>query len=87
MSTTADTAEEITRNLGSYLCSDVLGTGEAIDPDLNLLLDGGVDSLGMLKLVAFIEHSYEVKVPPEHFTIANFRSLRVIGNYVQTLLQ
>lgn len=72
--------------LERHLAQNILGDGQPIDPEQNLLLDGAVDSLGMLKLVGFIEQNYHVQVPPEHFTIDNFRNLRVIGNYVRALL-
>jgi acyl carrier protein len=78
--------DDIINVLERHLALDILGDGQLIDPEQNLLLDGAVDSLGMLKLVAFIEHNYNVKVPPEHFTIENFRNLRVIGEYVRALL-
>ena len=78
--------ESIAETLERHLAQDILGNGQPIDHEQNLLLDGGVDSLGMLKLVAFIEMNYGVKVPPEHFTIENFRNLRVIGDYVRSLL-
>lgn len=86
MSQTTTSDEVIVDTLGQYLSRDILGDGQPIDPEQNLLLDGAVDSLGMLKLVAFIESHYQVKVPPEHFTIENFRNLRVIGSYVRGLL-
>jgi len=80
-----DGLDETMQALGWYLAEVIMGTDKPIDPELNLLLDGGVDSLGMLKLVAFIELHFGVKVPPEQFTIENFRNLRVISRYVRTL--
>lgn len=86
MTESATSGESIVATLGQHLARDILGSGETIDPEQNLLLEGGVDSLGMLKLVAFIELTYDVKVPPSDFTIENFRSLSVIGGYVGKLL-
>jgi acyl carrier protein len=86
MNGTAPQPEEIVSTLGHHLEQEILGGRVSIEADQNLLLDGAVDSLGMLKLVAFIEANYAVKVPPESFTIENFRSLRVIAGYVSRLI-
>ncbi|MGI9319987.1 MAG: acyl carrier protein [Thiogranum sp.] len=78
--------DDIAQLLGDHISREILGTGNPVDREQNLLLDGAVDSLGMLKLVAFIEMTYDIKVPPEQFTIENFRSVNVISNYVSSLL-
>jgi acyl carrier protein len=72
-----DTSERLLR-----FVSDELLNGEAIDPDENLLADGVVDSLGMMRLVAFIEDAFGVSIPPEHFTIENFRTIDSIARYL-----
>ena len=79
-------SSDILETIGQHLANDILRSDQAIDPEQNLLLDGAVDSLGMLKLVAFIEAQYKVQIPPEQFTIENFRNLHVISNYVNGLL-
>ena len=53
-----------------------------VGDDENLLADGMVSSLGMLRLVAFIEASYDIKVPPGDFTIENFRTLEALVTYL-----
>lgn len=54
-----------------------------ISDDANLLTGGMVDSLGVLKLVSFIEHEFEVEVADEDVTVDNFRSLKDIGAYLE----
>ena len=49
----------------------------------NLLLSGLIDSLGMMRLVAFIEEDLQIPVPPEDVTIENFVSLDAIGAYLK----
>lgn len=71
--------------LRNFLLTELL----AGQPDLviadddNLLLSGLVDSLGMLRLVAFIEAQFQCDVPPEDVTIENFATLRVIADYLE----
>jgi acyl carrier protein len=53
----------------------------------NLLANGIIDSLGVLKLVSFIEHQFNIEVPDEDVTINNFRSLKDIATYLETKKQ
>ncbi len=70
----------------AVLLSQLLELDESIDADENLLVDGMVDSLGMLRLIAFIEATYSVKVPPQDFTIENFRTASVLTDYLRGLM-
>lgn len=59
------------------------GDEEEIPEDANLLTGGMVDSLGVLKLVSFIEHEFKTEIPAEDVTVGNFRSLQDIGSYLE----
>lgn len=72
--------------LVDFVSVELLELSEPIEPDENLLSDGMVDSLGMLRLVAFIEASYALKIPPQDFTIENFRTLKLLEGYLQRLM-
>ena len=51
----------------------------------DLLSSGLVDSMGMMKLIGFIEESFEVRVPPQDMIIENFMSVSAIEKYLQQL--
>jgi acyl carrier protein len=51
--------------------------------DDNLLLDGIVDSLGTLRLVAFIEDTFPVRIPYQDITIENFCTVTSLTTYLQ----
>lgn len=57
--------------------------GAELAPDDNLLLSGLIDSLGVMRLVNFIEETFQVEVQPEDVTIENFRTINVIADYLQ----
>ncbi|MDJ0991447.1 MAG: acyl carrier protein [Desulfobacterales bacterium] len=48
----------------------------------NLLADGMVDSLGMLRLVTYIENLLDIKIPHSDLVIDNFRNIEVISQYL-----
>ena len=70
--------------LKDYLNRELRGgqSGELADDD-DLLLSGIVDSIGVMRLVAFIEETFSVTVPPEDVTIENFSTIKDIGEYVR----
>lgn len=55
---------------------------EGLHPDDDLLGGGILDSLGMMKLILFIEEKFEVKVPPEDMIIENFMTVAHISEYL-----
>jgi len=70
--------------LRKYINEELQTDDEAeISDDANLLTGGMVDSLGVLKLVSFIEHEFEMEVADEEVTVDNFRSLKDIGDYLE----
>jgi len=49
----------------------------------NLLLSGSLDSLGVMRLVTWMEHDLGVAVPPEDVTLENFQSVSAMAAYVE----
>jgi len=79
------TAEEMTQTLTSYILSDVLldSSQTELSADDDLLEDGLVDSLGVMRLIAFIEAEFGFTVPPEDVTVDSFMSVSAIVTYLQ----
>lgn len=61
---------------------DELLDGTSISDDQNLLVSGLVDSMGMMRLIAFIDQQLEIAVPPEDVTIENFTTVDQIVQYL-----
>ena len=54
-----------------------------LETDEDLLGTGLIDSLGMMKLVVFIENEFNVKIPSEDMIIENFMTVDHIVNYLE----
>ena len=68
--------------LQTYI-SDVLLNGRMqVEADDDLLVGEIIDSLGMMRLVAFIEETFQTKIPLEDITIQNFRTVEAIDDYL-----
>ncbi len=57
-----------------------------IKVDENLFEAGLVDSMGMMRIIRFIEKSYNIDVPFEDMTFENFVTVENIGNYISSKL-
>ncbi len=55
---------------------------ENIGLDEDLLGGGIVDSLGMMKLVLFLEKEFHIKIDPGDMTVENFMTIRNITDYI-----
>lgn len=73
--------------LQRFISEEILEFDEPVEPDENLLADGMVDSLGMLRLIGFIEVTWSYKVPPEDFVVANFRTIQALDTYLAERLE
>jgi acyl carrier protein len=58
------------------------GRAVALDAEQDLLGAGIIDSLGILRLVAFIEEQFGVKVPDEDVVFENFQSVSAMTSYI-----
>lgn len=69
--------------LAEFVRNELLhGRKVALTNDADLLGAGIVDSLGILRLVAFIEDRFGVKVPDEDVVFENFQSIGAMAAYV-----
>ena len=77
-------ADHIELALTAYILSDVINDSslETLRADEDLLEDGMVDSLGIMRLVAFIEQKFGFSVPAQDVTVENFMSVEAIVTYL-----
>ena len=72
------------RILTQFISEELLEhrNGLELQGDDELLISGLIDSLGVMRLLTFIEEELDVEVPPEDVTIDNFRTISVISDYL-----
>jgi acyl carrier protein len=68
-----------------YICIHAPHLASEITQDTPLLEQGLLDSLDLMKLIAFLERRYLLVVPEEEITPANFRSLAAIRTLIDSL--
>ena len=72
--------EEITQFVVGNLMRDPNSTSLAEDE--NLLANGIVDSLGIVKLIAFLEDRYDVRISDDEVLPENFESIAAISRFL-----
>jgi len=65
----------------NYVVEELLSGRDIGDKD-DLLLSGLVDSLGVMRLVSYLEQQYSLKIPPQDVTIENFVNIETISLYL-----
>ena len=66
-----------------YIKSELAGDpNAALTADDDLLNSGLVDSMGVMRLIAFIEEEFNVKIPPQDLVIENFVSVSAMVAYL-----
>jgi acyl carrier protein len=59
--------------------------GARLAADEDLLVSGLLDSIGVMRLVGFIETDLNQPVPPEDVTLENFSTVRAMVDYLSAL--
>ena len=67
----------------AFIMNDIVRNGETeLAEDQDLLMSGLVDSLGVMRLVGFIEETSGITIPAEDVLLENFGSLSQINAYL-----
>jgi acyl carrier protein len=80
-----DISMGIIERLEKFLLTEIaadLGR-KSLVPDEDLLEQGIIDSLGILKLILFIEETYGIKIIDEEIVPENFQTLNVMVKFVE----
>lgn len=54
-----------------------------LSPEDDLLGSGLLDSLGVMRLVGFVEETFNIKIPAEDIVIENFMDVKSITKYIE----
>ncbi len=74
-----DTQKEI----HDFMIAEFASERASFAPDENLLAQGIIDSLGILKLVTFLEERFGIATTDEDLVPENFATLTLIRNFVE----
>jgi acyl carrier protein len=80
---TAATRDVIERRIMAVLTSEFgHDAGSTVGPDESLLTGEYLDSVGIMRLIAHLEATFHVRIPPTDLIPDNFRTVRVMAAYL-----
>lgn len=67
-----------------YIVDELIRGSEEVllEDDDDLLLGNMLDSLGVMRLVEYLEGLNDIKIPPEDITLEHFQSVNKISDYL-----
>ena len=77
-------AEVMKEKLITYIQTELLNQQHEITPEQDLLISGLIDSIGVMRLVGFIERDLETTIPPKDVTLENFGNVNTIVSYIDS---
>ena len=78
------TGDKVEQALVGFVNDDLLaGSPSTIGVDDEIVLDGTVDSLGVARMIGFIEAEFGIAIPAEDVTIENFRTIGAVAAYLR----
>ena len=78
-----DSEHELERELERFIVDEFLYGEGSLSLDQDLFATNVLDSLGVIRLIAFCGDRYGVTVDPSDITIENFETLRKTAAYVR----
>jgi acyl carrier protein len=71
--------------LENFMVSQIVGDmGKgSLDPDEDLLEQGIIDSLGVMRLIVFMEDTFKVKIDDEEIIPENFQCLNNMATFIE----
>jgi acyl carrier protein len=68
----------------TYIIDELGWRGQELTPDYPLLENRVIDSLGLFRIVDFLETAYGVKIPDGQLVPSNFATLQSIAKLVES---
>jgi len=73
----------MTDTIIQYIKNEILNDpNTALTAQDDLLGDGLVDSMGFVRIIAFLEEEYDITIPPTDMVIEYFMNIEAMSNYV-----
>lgn len=74
---------ELREPLQHFIADELISDEAPLGFDDNLLADGMIDSLGAVRLIAFVEERFGFQIPPEDLVLENFRTINCLADYLE----
>ena len=73
--------------IAQFISVELLEGSREVGVDDEVVLDGTIDSLGVTRLIDYLEKEFRVTIDPQDVTIENFRSATTMAAMVEEARQ
>lgn len=73
--------------IARFISDQILEGSTEVGVDDEVVLDGTIDSLGVTRLIDYLEKEFRVTIAPQDVTIENFRSATTMAALVEAARQ
>jgi len=77
---------EFKTKLQTFIQDDLLGGMHEVGFEDELLIDGLVDSVGMMRMMAHLDAEWDIQVPADELVIENFGNINAMAEYLERKL-
>lgn len=75
--------EDIERRIIAFIVDELVqDPAVSIERDESLLTGEYIDSVGIMRLIAYLQSTFRVDIPPTDLVPDNFRSVRIMAAYL-----
>lgn len=75
------------QTIARFISTQLLEGSRQVGVDDEVVLDGTIDSLGVTRLIDYLEKQFRVTIAPQDVTIENFRSASTMAAMVEAARQ
>lgn len=76
-------AAEIKSLITNFISEDLMVESvNELSSEGNLFVEGHIDSMGIMKLIAHIESNLQIKIPPKDLVPKNFMTIQAMIDYL-----
>lgn len=71
-------------SVSNFIVTEIMhgSEGDALDPELGLLEEGIIDSLGLQQIITFIEQQFKITIDDDDLMPENFESVNAIADLI-----
>jgi acyl carrier protein len=73
---------DVQKEIHDFMLAEFASERSSLDPGENLLAQGIIDSMGILRLIAFLESRFHVKTEDDDLVPDNFMTLERLQDFV-----
>jgi acyl carrier protein len=74
---------EIELRITEFIERELLDEGELVAPEQELLSGEVLDSMAVMRLVAYVEEAFDLAIQPADFVVENFQNITALSDFVE----